>query len=157
MTDIEPYAPLEERVMRAERRTAAIRLRNCGASIAKVAQVLKYDDEAEAAADIEDGLAELIAVPAVELVARQQAMIMDLTRAAYTAAANGDTNSIEAIRRLMEYQAKLFGFLSPTRFRVEAEDTRFSETAAALVADLGVATTIDVGPTADSNEDWTTI
>ena len=162
MTDVEPYDPdvapsLEQRVQQAERRAAAIRLRNTGASIARIAQTLHYDDEAHAARDIEEAIDELIRVPAAELVGRQQALIMDMTRACYRAAAEGDTNSVEAIRRLMDHQAKLFGLYSPTKFRVSADDGKFNENAAALLADLQVSTAVEVPPTIDADEDWTEI
>jgi DNA-binding transcriptional MerR regulator len=162
VTDVEPYDPdvapsLEQRVQDAERRAAAIRLRNTGASIARIAQTLHYDDEAHAARDIEEAIDELIRVPAAELVGRQQALIMDMTRACYRAAAEGDTNSVEAIRRLMDHQAKLFGLYSPAKFRVQADDGQFNEKAAELLADLQVSTAVDVPPTIDADEDWTEI
>lgn len=164
MTDVEPYDPdvvpsLEQRVQQAERRAAAIRLRNTGASLARIVQVCtpRYEDEAHAARDIEEAIDELIRVPAAELVGRQQALIMDLTRACYKAACEGDTNSVEAIRRLMDHQAKLFGLYSPAKFRVSADDGKFNENAAALLADLQVSTAVEVPPTIDADQDWTEI
>lgn len=158
MTAVEPYDPvaaMEEQVRLAERRASAIRLRNLGASVPKVALALGYTDAAEAQADLIAGLREINMIPAAEMVARHQAIIMDLTRACYSNALTGDTNSVKAIRELMDHQAKLFGLYAPTRQRVAiGDDMDFTSNAATLLEDLGVSTVIDIGPTIDAGEPW---
>jgi hypothetical protein len=159
MTDVEPYdrvGALEEQVRLAERRAGAVRLRNAGASIARVALALGYADEAEAARDITTYLDDLLRIPASEMVARQQAIIMDMTRACYTDAMSGSVESVTAIRQLMDHQAKLFGLYAPTRHKVSAEDNSFSDSAARLIADLGVQVEAPAPPTIDADETWAT-
>lgn len=154
MTDIEPFQTLEQQVRRAERRAAAVRLRTTGASIPMIAQALKYGSVDEAALEITAYLDELIRIPASELVARQQSVIMDMMRAAYKQALEGDTASIKVVKDLMDHQAKLFGLNAPTRHAISADDTNFSHTAASLINELGISTTVEVPPTIDAEEPW---
>jgi hypothetical protein len=145
---------LEEELRRSEKRAAAIRLRNAGASLAKIALTLGYADSKAAGSDIDVGLRELILVPAGEMVGRQQQLIMDMTRACYTNAVSGDTDAVNAIRQLMDHQAKLFGLYAPSRHRVVTEEVNFAEEAASLMKDLGVDVAIDVPPTIDASDPW---
>lgn len=158
MTDVEPYQPSEEtlaqQVYRAERRAGAVRLRTCGASIPQIAQKLKYGSVSEASADIIAYLDELVRIDATEMVARQQAVIMDMMRAAYANASAGDTASIKVVKELMDHQAKLFGLHAPTRHQISAEDRDFGQNAAGLLEDLGVNMVVEIPPTIDAEEPW---
>lgn len=157
MTDVEPYdreSILEQQIEKAERRAGAVRMRVCGMSLAHIARQHGYADEREAADDIRSYLDELLLIPASEWVARQAAVTMDMMRAAYKRALDGDTDAMKQIKDMMDHQAKLFGLYAPTRHKVSADDNNFSVTAASLIAELGIDTEVAMPPTIDASEPW---
>lgn len=158
--DLDNYDPreraarLDEELRRAERQTAAIRLRNAGASLAKIASACGYADTTEAERDISAALAEIRAVPAADMVARQIALTQDLIRGVMSAAMRGDVDAVKATVGVMDHQAKLLGLYAPTRHRIAADDSAFAETAADLMHEMGVRVEPDLPPTIDAGEPW---
>jgi hypothetical protein len=143
-------------VRRAERRTSAVRLISSGVSLARIAQSCGYADVTEAGRDIQEALADIRAVPLVQMQMRQVALTQDLIRAVLPTALGGDIDAVKATTGVMDHQAKLLGLYAPARIKHGLDDgsETFAQTAADLMTDLGVSVDVEVPPTIDADEDW---
>lgn len=120
-----------------ERRMRALTMRNAGATYAKIAEQLGVST-LTVRKDVRLALREVIAETAEDMVARQRAVLLDMTRANYPAALQGDLGAQNAIVRCLEHEAKLFGLYAPTRVAVGVSDTEFASQAAELITALGL-------------------
>lgn len=153
-----PETDVEREIAVAERRVAAIRLRNAGASVAQVADKLGISRE-QAARDITDGLRDILREPAENLIANQQAIVRDVIRAMYAGMAAGDPKASQQVMLALSHQAKLFGLFAPTRIVHSIPDEDFAATAIALMREIGLGAPespriLDAAPTDET--DWTT-
>lgn len=120
-----------------ERRMRALTMRNAGATYAKIAEQLGVST-LTVRKDVRLALREVISETAEDMVARQRAVLLDMTRANYPAALQGDLGAQNAIVRCLEHEAKLFGLYAPTRVAVGVSDTEFAAQAAELISALGL-------------------
>lgn len=120
-----------------ERRMRALFLRNMGGTFTQVATELGVHPDT-ARADVKIALREVMAMTMEDRLARQLSILQDLTRGAYAGAMNGDKDSIMAIVRCLEQEAKLCGMYAPTRQITAPSDIDFSQQAATLIGKLGL-------------------
>lgn len=136
MTEAIDTSIAEMEIAAAERRVAAIRLRNAGASVAQVADKLGISRQ-QAQDDIATGLREILRSPAENLIANQQAIVRDVIRAMYAGMAAGDPKASAQVMKALEHQSKLFGLFAPVRVAVTLSDEDFAATAARLMREIG--------------------
>jgi hypothetical protein len=91
-----------------EMRAAAVRLRNYGASVDLIADKLGVTPR-DAETLIDSALRETMDESTEAMVARQQAVLNDMTRALYPGMLQGDPNSSGTLLRVLEYGGKLHG------------------------------------------------
>lgn len=120
-----------------ERRMRALTMRNAGATYAKIAEQFGVST-LTVRKDVRLALREVISETAEDMVARQRGILLDMTRANYPAALQGDLGAQSAIVKCLEHEAKLFGLYAPTRVNVGVSDTEFAAQAAELIAALGL-------------------
>lgn len=120
-----------------ERRMRALTMRNAGATYAKIAEQFGVST-LTVRKDVRLALREVVSETAEDMVARQRGILLDMTRANYPAALQGDMAAQSAIVKCLEHEAKLFGLYAPTRVSVGVSDTEFAAQAAELIAALGL-------------------
>lgn len=120
-----------------ERRMRALTMRNAGATYAKIAEQFGVTT-VTIRKDVRLALREVVSETAEDMVSRQRAILLDMTRANYPAALQGDLGAQSAIVKCLEHEAKLFGLYAPTRVAVGVSDTEFASQAAELIAALGL-------------------
>lgn len=120
-----------------ERRMRALTMRNAGATYAKIAEQFGVTT-ITVRKDVRLALREVVSETAEDMVARQRGILLDMTRANYPAALQGDMAAQSAIVKCLEHEAKLFGLYAPTRVSVGVSDTEFAAQAAELIAALGL-------------------
>lgn len=127
--------PVDEE--RWERRMKALTLRNAGGTFSQIAAQLGISATV-VRADVRIALREVLAETIEDGVARQVSVLRDMQRGAYPGAMSGDKDSIMAIVRCLEQEAKLKGFYAPARMAVGISDVDFAEQAAELITKLGL-------------------
>jgi len=120
-----------------ERRMRALTLRNAGATYRQIAEKTGVS-AAAARKDVAAALREVVAEAAEDMIARQRAVLMDIQRANYAAAASGDIDAARLIIATLEREARLFGLDAPTRVNVGVSDVEFAERTATLIESLGL-------------------
>ena len=120
-----------------ERRARALTLRNAGATYRQIAEKTGVSTFT-ARKDVEAALREVVAETAESMIARQRAVLMDIQRANYAAAASGDIDAARLILATLEREARLFGLDAPTRVNVGVSDVEFAERTATLIESLGL-------------------
>lgn len=122
----------EGRTKLSEMRAAAVRLRNYGASVDLIADKLGLTAR-DAETLIDSALRETMDESTEAMVARQQAVLNDMTRALYPGMLQGDPNSSGTLLKVLEYGGKLHGLPKAQR-----TTTAVDKDAAALdiVADM---------------------
>lgn len=115
----------------------ALTMRNAGATYAKIAEQFGVTT-VTIRKDVRLALREVVSETAEDMVSRQRAILLDMTRANYPAALQGDLGAQSAIVKCLEHEAKLFGLYAPTRVAVGVSDTEFASQAAELIAALGL-------------------
>jgi hypothetical protein len=136
MTTINESVPEEE--LRIERQVRALTLRNAGATFRQIADKTGVSPT-QARKDVEVALREVVAESAESMIARQRAVLHDIVRANYAAAASGDIDAARVILSTLEREAKLFGLDAPTRVSVGVSDVEFAERTASLIESLGLS------------------
>lgn len=135
-TDVAEATPAPDETL-WERRMRALTMRNAGATYAKIAEQFGVST-LTVRKDVRLALREVISETAEDMVARQRGILLDMTRANYPAALQGDLGAQSAIVKCLEHEAKLFGLYAPTRVSVGVSDTEFAAQAAELIAALGL-------------------
>lgn len=120
-----------------ERRMRALTLRNGGHTYARIAAELGVHPDT-VRNDVHIAKREVLSESIEEGVARQVSVLRDMQHGAYSLAMNGDKDSIMAIVRCLEQEAKLRGFYAPTRQITGISDVDFAQQAADLIAKLGL-------------------
>lgn len=128
-------APVDEELW--ERRMKALTLRNAGGTFNQIAAQLNVSATV-ARADVRLALREVLSETTEEFVARQRSVLLDCQRGAYPGALTGDKDSIMAIVRCLEQEAKLLGLYAPARQVIGISDVDFAEQAAELIGKLGL-------------------
>ncbi len=135
-TDLDVAAVADDETV-LERRARALTLRNAGATFRQIADKTGVSPT-QARKDIEVALREVVAESAESMIARQRAVLHDIVRANYAAAASGDIDAARVILSTLEREAKLFGLDAPTRVNVGVSDVEFAERTATLIESLGL-------------------
>lgn len=144
----------EGRTKLSEMRAAAVRLRNYGASIDLIADKLGVTPR-DAETLIDSALRETMDESTEAMVARQQAVLNDMTRALYPAMLQGDPNSSQVLLRVLDHGAKLHGLPKQQRVTTPVDKDIAALDIAADLAALGY-----VSPTTPIEEDaepWTNL
>jgi len=129
-------APLPEDATLWDRRVKALTLRNAGATYARIAVELGIT-ETVAKSDVKAAIKEVVQLPVDQMVDRQRAVLLDLTRVNYHAALSGDREAATVILRCLEHEAKLYGLYAPARVSVGISESEFGRQAAELLRKVG--------------------
>lgn len=137
----------DDRVKLSEITTAAIRLRNQGATPSRIADALGLTEDG-AASLLEAGLAALSIQDAAEVRGRQQAMIHDFYAALYPSLKGADEEmrmkAVSTMRGVMEYEGKLHGATAPTRLQIGMDQETFSTRVEEDLREIGIDPKMDV-------------
>ena len=138
MQDIE-QAVLPEDATLWEKRMQALTMRNAGATWARIGQV--YDISIDRAKRwVRDATREVVKLPVDQMVDRQRAILLDITRKNYPVAMGDGEGAREAqsvIIRCLEHEAKLYGLYAPARVAVGISESEFGTNAAELLQAVG--------------------
>lgn len=126
----------EGRTKISELRAAAVRLRNYGASIDLIADKLELSPR-DTETLIDSALRETMDESTEAMVARQQAVLNDMTRALYPGMLQGDPNSSTVLLKVMEYGGKLHGLPKQQRVTTPVDKDVAALDIAADLAKLG--------------------
>jgi predicted transcriptional regulator len=129
-------APLPEDATVWDKRMKALTLRNAGATYARIGIELGVT-EIRAREYVKVATREIVAIPVDQMVERQRAILLDITRVNYSPALKGDKEAQGVILRALEHEAKLYGLYAPTRVNVGVSETEFARQAAELLAVIG--------------------
>ena len=121
-----------------ERRMKVLTMRNAGATIPRIAEQMGVT-ETTIRNDIRKAVQEVVRVPVDQMVDRQRAILLDITRVNYPAAMGGDREAQGVILRVLEHEAKLYGLYAPQRVTVGISEQEFAAKAAELLQVLGTA------------------
>lgn len=125
--------PVDEELW--ERRMKVLTMRNAGATYQRIADQLGIST-VTARKDLQRAYREVLNDTPEDMLARQRSVLLDITRANYPAALNGDKDAAMTIIKGLEQEAKLFGLYAPTRALIGVSDVEFAEQAAALIASI---------------------
>ena len=144
----------------------ALTMRNAGATFPRIADQLGVS-ERQARNDVRKAIAEVVQLPVDQMVERQRAILLDITRVNYPAAMSGDRDAQAVLLRVLEHEAKLYGLYAPARVNVGISESEFAAQAAELLAALGTeplrelaGEPLDVevlDPTEDPPSDWSNL
>lgn len=119
-----------------DRRMKALTMRNAGATFPRIAEQLGVS-EMTVRNDIHKAVQEVVRMPVDQMVDRQRAILLDITRVNYPAAMGGDREAQGVLLRVLEHEAKLFGLYAPARVTVGISEQEFAAQAAELLTVLG--------------------
>ena len=119
-----------------ERRMKSLTMRNAGATFPRIAEQLGISEKL-ARIDVRKAIAEVVRLPVDQMVDRQRAILLDITRVNYPAAMSGDREAQAVLLRVLEHEAKLYGLYAPARVNVGISESEFASQAAELLAVLG--------------------
>lgn len=119
-----------------ERRMKSLTMRNAGATYPRIAEQMGVSEK-QSRLDVRRAIQEIVQIPVDQMVERQRAILLDLTRVNYPAALAGDKDAQGVLLRILEHEAKLYGLYAPTRVNVGISEREFGEQAAELLAALG--------------------
>lgn len=148
----------EDRLRLSEISTAAIRLRNQGASPARIAQVLGVEEEPLTLL-METAINNLAAEDAISVRGRQQAMIHDMFAALYPALNSKSVDYelkakiVSTMKGVLEYEGKLKGATAPERIRIGVDQETFTTRAEEDLRALGIDPDMDV-PLEEDDGTW---
>lgn len=124
-----------------EKRMQALTMRNAGATWARIAETYKITQD-RAQRWVRAATKEIVKLPIDQMVDRQRAILLDITRRNYPVAMGDSDNAREAqgvIIRCLEHEAKLYGLYAPARVAVGLSETEFGQNAAELLKLVGTA------------------
>ena len=119
-----------------ERRMKALTMRNAGATFARIAEELGVS-EMQIRKDVRKAIAEVVELPVDQMVSRQRAILLDLTRVNYPAAMRGDRDAQSTLLKVLEHEARLYGLYAPARVNIGISEAEFAQQAAELLQALG--------------------
>jgi len=114
----------------------ALTMRNAGATFPRIADQLGVS-ERQARNDVRKAIAEVVQLPVDQMVERQRAILLDITRVNYPAAMSGDRDAQAVLLRVLEHEARLYGLYAPARVNVGISESEFAAQAAELLQVLG--------------------
>lgn len=118
-----------------ERRAKALMLRHAGLTYTVIGERLGIS-AAVARKDVRAALREVTADTKADMVARQRSILLDLTRAHYAAAIDGDIDATKMVLSTLDHEMRLLGLAAPTQVSVGVSDEDFARRAASLIASL---------------------
>jgi len=138
--------PLEDESL-VERRMRVLTMRNAGATFTQIADRVNAG-RAELGQpllsvttirkDHAKALVDVVAASREELIAEHRSVLLDMRRAHYGAALNGDIDSTRLVLSTLEREARLFGLDAPTQVSLGVSDIDFSERMFTAITELGL-------------------
>lgn len=119
-----------------ERRIKALTMRNAGATFIRIAEQLGVSEK-QARNDVRKAVQEVVQLPVDQMVERQRAILLNITRVNYPAAMSGDREAQAVLLRVLEHEAKLYGLYAPARVNIGISESEFALQAAELLQALG--------------------
>lgn len=136
-------AKLAADATRWEKRMHALTMRNMGAVYPAIAQALGVSEDT-ARNYVQIAIREIVTVPVDQMVDRQRAILLDITRQNYPTAMSPTANLDDKLAcqsmllRVLEHEAKLYGLNAPTRINVGISEQQFGAQAADLLKIVGM-------------------
>ena len=125
---------------RNERAAKALTMRNAGATYTRIAEQLNISEQM-ARNDVSRAIKEWVKVPAGEMVNRQRAILLDITRVEMPAALDPSSprhyEAQSKILQVLEHEAKLFGLYAPAKVSLGITEQEFAAQAAELLKITG--------------------
>lgn len=124
-----------------EKRMQALTMRNAGATWARIAETYSISID-RAQRWVRAATKEVVKLPVDQMVDRQRAILLDITRRNYPVAMGEGENAREAqgvIIRCLEHEAKLYGLYAPARVAIGISESEFGQQAADLLKLVGTA------------------
>lgn len=122
-----------------EKRMKALTMRNMGGTWAQIGRAFSISED-RAKRWVRDATKEVVKLPVDQMVDRQRAILLDITRRNYPIAM-GDSDAARdaqgVIIRCLEHEAKLYGLYAPARVAVGIGEAEFGQNAAELLAAVG--------------------
>lgn len=122
-----------------EKRMQALTMRNAGATWARIAQ--NFDISTDRAQRwVRAAVNEVVKLPTDQMVDRQRAILLDITRRNYPEAmgdGEGARDAQATIIKCLEHEAKLYGLYAPQRVAVGISEGEFGQNAADLLKLVG--------------------
>lgn len=133
---LDPATP-EGRAKLEELTTAAIRLRNHGATMWAIGDKLGCSEE-DASRLVTAAVVAIRAVDTEEIAARHMMTLADIKRAMYPAMQDGDDKSANVILKAVDHEAKMFGTYAPKRVHLGLDQEEFESTVEEDLRAIGV-------------------
>lgn len=143
----------EDRAKVVELKTAAVRLRNFGASVSGIADKLGLSEDV-AEGLLTEALREVMADDAETVRARQQATLNDIRRAMYPNMAAGDKDSANVIISVMKHESDLHGLKAPQRVQIGVDQEAFTTRVQDDMRELGIPPRMDAPLDTSDPEGW---
>lgn len=124
-----------------EKRMQALTMRNAGATWARIAETYQISPD-RAKNWVRKAMQEVVKLPVDQMVDRQRAILLDITRRNYPVAMGDSEAARDAqgvIIRCLEHEAKLYGLYAPARVAVGISENEFGQNAAELLKLVGFA------------------
>lgn len=141
VSDIE-QAVLPEDATLWEKRMQALTMRNAGATWARLGATFGISED-RAKSWVRKAMQEVVKLPVDQMVDRQRAILLDITRKNYPVAMGDNREEAlsaqSVIIRCLEHEAKLYGLYAPARVAVGISENEFGQNAAELLAAVGLA------------------
>lgn len=142
--DVAVMAPDEELY---ERRAKVLTMRNAGATFSQIAERVNAErielglDPLSATTfrkDHQCALRDVAAASREDIIAEHRSILLDLRRAHYSAALNGDIDSSRIILSTIEREARMFGVDAPTQVALGVSEIDFAERMYAAIVAMGL-------------------
>lgn len=137
----------KDRVTLSELTTAAIRMRNRGATCALIADKLGLTEPAVEHI-LEEGIRRLATQDAISVRGRQQALIHDLYNALYPSLEGIDEElrirAAGTIKNVLEYEGKLHGATAPQKVQIGMDQETFTTRVEEDLREIGIDPKMDV-------------
>lgn len=134
-------AELAEDATAWDKRMQALTMRNAGGTYARIAETFGISIEL-ARKWVHQATRDVVKMPVDQMVDRQRAILLDITRVNYPAAmdkTNPEHREAQStIIRCLEHEAKLYGLYAPARVSVGISESEFGQQAADLLKLVGV-------------------
>lgn len=153
---IDPTTP-EGRAKMAELTTAAIRMRNHGATMWHIADKLGCSEE-DASHLVTAAVVAIRAVDTEEIAARHMMTLADIKRAMYPSMEEGDEKAANVLIKAIDHEAKMYGTYAPKRVHLGLDQEEFESTVEEDLRRIGVDpnmdTPLDVEFTDEDGQGW---
>lgn len=142
--DVAVMAPDEELY---ERRARVLTLRNAGSTFTQIAERINAErilagldplGMTTFRKDHQAALRDVAAASRDDLIAEHRSVLLDMRRAHYGAALNGDIDSTRIVISTLEREARMFGIDAPTQVALGVSEIDFAERMYAAIVGMGL-------------------